>query len=147
MILKNFHLIKLSMILMVIAGIFLGAHYSFAVNVFTLDKALEIAMSNSPDIKKTELDLERTRESLNAQNAALKSQFSLSFNPFTYSSDRTFFRIFSIWNTSESKESNSTFTISQPLKWTDGTLSLLLPALRTMATTRATDRSSRSTSS
>lgn len=122
---KNFHLIKLSMILMVIAGIFLGAHYSFAVDVFTLDKALEIAMSNSPDIKKTELDLERTRESLNAQNAALKSQFSLSFNPFTYSSDRTFFRIFSIWNTSESKESNSTFTISQPLKWTDGTLSLI----------------------
>ena len=61
MISKNFHLIKLHMVFVLFVEIFLLEHNSFAVEVFTLDKALEIAMSNSPEIRKTELDLERSR--------------------------------------------------------------------------------------
>jgi len=91
----------------------------------TLDRALEIAMSNSPDIKRAELSLQRSRENLNAQNAALKSQFSLSLTPLNYSRERVFNQFFSTWNTSESKESYGMFTISQPIKWTDGTLALI----------------------
>ena len=97
---------------------------SFSGELLTLEKALDVAMSNSPEIRKTKLDLEQSQESLNAQNAALKSRFSLTLNPFSYSRDRTFDDLFSLWNTSEKKSSSGTFTISQPLKWTDGTLAL-----------------------
>ena len=82
-------------------------------------------MENSPDIKQTRLQLERSRELLNAQNASLKSQFSLSLNPFSYSQDRTFNKMFSAWNTTETQESDGTFIIRQPIKQTDGTLSLI----------------------
>ncbi len=89
------------------------------------DTAMETAMENIPDIKRTMLNLERSRELLNAQNAALKSQFRLSLNPFNYSSDRTFNEFFSEWSSTETKSSNGTFTISQPIKQTDGTLQLI----------------------
>jgi len=91
----------------------------------TLEEALEIAMSNSPDIKRLELSLERSRELLNAQNAALKSRFSLSLTPIDYSQQREFNTFFSTWNTNETKRSTGRFTISQPIPWTDGTLSLI----------------------
>jgi len=93
--------------------------------MLTLEKALETAMANSPDIKRTELDLVQSRESLNAQKAALKSNFSLRINPFSYNSDRTFNSLFSIWNTNKTTTSSSTFTISQPVTWSDGTLALI----------------------
>jgi outer membrane protein TolC len=93
--------------------------------VLTLDEAIEIAMSNSPDILQYKLQLERSQESLNAQNAALKSQFNLNITPFDYSQDREFNSFFSTWNTSEMKQAFGTFTIRQPLLWTDGTLSLI----------------------
>ena len=98
-----------------------GVH---AQGILTLDKALEIASENSPDIKRTSLNLERSREMLNAQNARLKSQFRLTLNPFTYSRDKTFNNSLSSWISTDSKSSQGTFTISQPIKQTDGTLSL-----------------------
>jgi outer membrane protein TolC len=91
----------------------------------TLEHALEIAKFNSPDVKRSELNLERRRELLNAQNAGLKSNFSLSLTPLDYNQDRSFNQFFSIWNTSDTKMSLGTFTISQPIKWTDGTLALI----------------------
>ncbi len=97
----------------------------YAQTLITYDGALEIAMENSPNIKRTLLSLERSRELLNAQNAALKSSFRLSLNPFSFSRDRTFNRFFSAWSTNESKESMGTFSITQPIKETDGTLSLI----------------------
>ncbi|HUU27131.1 MAG TPA: TolC family protein [archaeon] len=90
----------------------------------TLEAAIEIAMENSPDILSTKLDLERSSELLKAQQAALKSQFSLNLNPFNYSRDQTFNRFLSAWSSNETKESISTFRISQPIKQTDGTLNL-----------------------
>ena len=56
-----------------------------AQTIVSLDDALSIAMQNSPQIKQAELNLERSSQSLKAQRAALKSNFSLSINPYSYS--------------------------------------------------------------
>lgn len=96
-----------------------------AQTTLTLEHALEIAMENSPDIKQLELSLVRSQENLNAQNAALKSQFRLSLTPLDYSQDRSFNDFFSTWNTNETLQSFGTFTIAQPIKWTDGTIALI----------------------
>jgi outer membrane protein len=91
----------------------------------TLQAALDIAEENSPSIKRTRLNLVRSRENLNAQRAALKSNFSLSINPFEYSHNREFSDLVSQWNTRETTTSFGTFTISQPIVATDATISLI----------------------
>ncbi|HDZ41226.1 MAG TPA: TolC family protein [Bacteroidetes bacterium] len=102
---------------------------NFALNVtaqqgLTLEMALDIAEENSPSIKRTRLNLVRSRENLNAQRAALKSQFSLSVNPFEYTHNREFNDLVSRWNTRETTRSFGTFRISQPIVATDATISL-----------------------
>ena len=104
---------------------FYTASEGCAQKAMTLEEALEIAMSNSPDMKRLELSLERSRELLNAQNAALKSQFSLSLSPVDYSQQREFNTFFSTWNTNKTTRSSGTFRVSQNIPWTDGTLSLI----------------------
>ncbi|NOZ60369.1 MAG: TolC family protein [Calditrichaeota bacterium] len=106
-------------------SILLFSTIAFAQEPLTLHKALQIAMNNSPQIKHSQLNLERSREMLNAQKASLKSQFSLSLTPFSYTHSQQFFDFFSTWYKSESKQSTSQFMISQPIPWTDGTLSLI----------------------
>ena len=109
------------------------SQFSFAQEPFTLERALETAMKNSPEIKRYQLNLVRRRELLNAQNAALKSQFGLTLTPITYELGKNFGsyydpnlrEYFSTWYTSENKQSSGVFTISQPIKWTDGNLSLI----------------------
>jgi len=113
-----------------------NVNYSFAQEPFTLERALETAMKNSPEIKRYQLDLERSQQALNAQKSALKSQFSITLMPISYVKDRYFstFNIFnpitnqnitfSDWYTEEDRLSTGFFTITQPIKWTDGTLSL-----------------------
>lgn len=96
-----------------------------AQQILTLENALDIARTNSPDIRRTLLNLERSEQSLKAQNAALKSQFSLSLTPFSYSKNRTFDNLNSIWNTNQNTQSFGTFTVSQPILPTDGTISLV----------------------
>jgi len=96
-----------------------------AQRVLTLQEALEIAMEKSPDIQRSKLNLQRSSESLNAQKAALKSQFSLSVTPADYRNERVFNSFFSRWNTNETKAFSGRFTISQPIRWTDGTLALI----------------------
>ncbi|MDZ7372846.1 MAG: TolC family protein [candidate division KSB1 bacterium] len=96
-----------------------------AQRVLTLEDALQIAMRNSPNIRRALYNLERSRYSLNAQMAALKSRFSLSITPIDYSKYRNFNTDFSAWFTTETKQVYGTFTISQPIPLTDGTLSLV----------------------
>ena len=96
-----------------------------AQQILTLESALEIARNNSPDIRRSLLNLERSEQSLKAQNAALKSNFSLSVTPISYNKNRQFDDLFSIWNTSENTQSFGTFTVSQPILPTDGTVSLV----------------------
>src|SRR5690606_3665214 len=71
----------------------------------TLEQALNIAESNSPTMKRTKLGLIRSQENLNAQNAALKSQFSLSVDPIGYSQNRSFNDLISKWNSVKTTES------------------------------------------
>jgi outer membrane protein TolC len=90
----------------------------------TLEQALKVAESNSPTMKKTKLSLIRSQENLNAQNAALKSQFSLSVNPIGYTQSREFNDLISKWNTRRTAESFGVFTIMQPIVFSDARLSL-----------------------
>lgn len=97
---------------------------SFSQKGLTLEEALRIAESNSPTMKKTKLNLIRSQENLNAQNAALKSNFSLSVNPIGYTQNREFNDLISKWNSRTTTESYGLFTISQPIVFTDAKLSL-----------------------
>ena len=96
----------------------------FSQQGLTLEQALTIAESNSPTIKKTRLNLVRSQENLNAQNAALKSNFSLSVNPIGYNQSRDFNDLISKWNTTTTTTSFGLFTIAQPIPLTDAKISL-----------------------
>ncbi|MCF8241805.1 MAG: TolC family protein [Melioribacteraceae bacterium] len=97
----------------------------YSQDALTIDQSIEIALENSPQIRRSILNLERSKESLNAQNASLLSQFNLSVTPFEYTKDRQFNDFFSTWNTSETKRSYGTFSINQPIIWTDGVVSFI----------------------
>ncbi len=112
--------IRLLIVLCLLPGSFL-----FAQQILDLEKALGIAMQNSPDIRTSLLSLERAQQNLNAQKASLKSRFSLTVDPFTFSRNRSLDDFTSQWYTSESYGSSGTFMVSQPILWTDGTISLV----------------------
>jgi len=98
---------------------------SFPQKGLVLEEALQIAEANSPSMKKVRLSLVRSQENLNAQNAALKSNFSLSVNPIGYSQNRAFNDLISKWNSTRTTESFGLFTISQPIVFTDARVSLV----------------------
>ena len=95
-----------------------------AQDVMSLDEAMQIAEQNSPDIQRVRLNLVRSQENLNARQAALKSNFSLSISPLEYSNQRSFNELVSQWNTNETLESYGALTISQPIMLTDANISL-----------------------
>ncbi|MCX6325479.1 MAG: TolC family protein [Bacteroidia bacterium] len=97
---------------------------SFSQQGLTLEQALNVAESNSPTMKKTRLSLIRSQENLNAQNAALKSNFSLTLNPIGYTQNREFNDLISKWNSRTTTESYGNFTVSQPIILTDARISL-----------------------
>jgi len=104
--------------------ILLAAGIISAQTRLTLENAMEIALENSPEIKKSRLNMEQNKEYLNAQLASLKSKFSFEVTPFTYSKTDTYNDYFSQWYTSETKGANGSLTIAQPIKFSDGTLVL-----------------------
>jgi outer membrane protein TolC len=110
--------------LICIGLIFINSLSSQAQKEINLEEALLIAFSNSPDIKKSKINLEQNKERLNAQLASLKSRFTLDITPITYDKTESYNEYYSTWNTSENKGSKGTFTISQPIKLSDGRLSL-----------------------
>jgi len=101
-----------------------NALVSFSQQGITLEQAMKIAESNSPSIKITKLNLIRSQENLNAQNAALKSNFALTLNPISYTQSREFNELVSQWNSRTTTESFGNFTISQPIVLTDARISL-----------------------
>lgn len=96
-----------------------------AQEVLTLEKALEIAYKESPRLIQSKMALEQQQLNLKAQDASLKSQFSLNVDPFKYSRNNVYDDYNSKWYASESKSSSASLGITQPIKWTDGTLSLI----------------------
>jgi outer membrane protein TolC len=95
-----------------------------AQEILTLEKALAIAQTGSPDLQRSLLNLERFSKSLEAQRAALKSRFSLNVQPVGFSRSRRFDNRVSQWYTNENFETNALFRVEQPILITDGTLSL-----------------------
>lgn len=103
----------------------IGIPTGFSQQGLTLEQSLIIAETNSPTLKKTRLGLIRSQENLNAQNAALKSNFSLTINPIEYNQNRTFIDLISQWNTTKITESYGLFTVSQPIVFSDARISLI----------------------
>lgn len=95
-----------------------------AQQVLTLEKALNYARQESPDIQKARLSLEQSRENLIARRASLKSSFRLNLTPFEYSHNRQYNDPLSEWYTTESMSSYGTFSVQQPITLTDGVLTL-----------------------
>ncbi len=93
--------------------------------LLTIDRSMEIAVENSPDMKQTELSLVRSQERLNAQRARLKSQFSITLDPFEYEKTNRFDQQTSEWYLNESASSGGTFAINQRILPTDGELMLV----------------------
>lgn len=98
---------------------------SWGQELLTMDRALEIAELNSPDMKQTELALEASQARLNAQRARLKSQFSITLNPFEYEKTNRFDQQTSEWYLNETASSGGTFAINQRILPTDGEISLI----------------------
>lgn len=103
---------------------FMG-YSAIAQEILTLEKALNIAFEHSPSLIQSKMSLEQRQLNLKAQNAALKSQFSLSVNPFSYSRSNQYDSYNSKWYDSKTMSSSASFGIQQPIKWTDGNISLV----------------------
>lgn len=116
---------KLQSLLLIMFLLLISNLQAISQKGITLDEALKIAETNSPTMKKTRLSLVRSQENLNAQNAALKSNFSLSINPIGYNQNRSFNDLISKFNTTKTTESYGLFTVSQPIVLTDAKLSLV----------------------
>lgn len=105
---------------MILCGSSLGAQ-----TLLTIDRSMDIAVENSPDMQQTELMLVRSQERLNAQRARLKSQFFLTLDPFEYEKTNRFDQQTSEWFLNESASSGGTFAINQRILPTDGELMLV----------------------
>ena len=116
---------KKKIILITILIVLISVGRLYPVEKLTLDRALEIAFKNSPSIQETALRLEISEHNLKAQQASLKSQFNLTITPVDISDSRVFNELTSSYNTQERVKSEAQFSITQPIKWTDGTLTII----------------------
>jgi outer membrane protein len=121
---KNYFTRKVKISFLILIILISSISVSLAQEGLTLEKSLSIAAANSPSMKITRLSLIRSQENLNAQNASLKSQFSLLLTPFSYSQNRAFNDLISSYNSQRKTQTYGTFTIVQPIIWTDASLSL-----------------------
>jgi len=113
---------KLAWMVMMLTGI---SMFSGAQITLTIEKALEIAEENNPQMQMSKLSFERTQLLLEAQRASLKSQFSMSVDPFAYSQTRSFDARLSEWYTNKNMSSNGTFRVVQSIPFTDGEITLV----------------------
>jgi outer membrane protein TolC len=96
-----------------------------AQTILTLEKAMEIAQENSPNIRISRMNLESYQQSLIAQRASLKSRFSLNLSPVDYRNNRSFDNRLSQWYTNETFSSGGSIRVDQPILLTDGLISLV----------------------
>ena len=111
-------------IILIIAILIVKGFAVQAQETLTLEDAMQIALQNSPDIKKSRLEMNRNRLLLDAQLAKLKTHFNLSVTPLSYGLEDKYYEQTSEWLETENLNSEGGLVISQPIKWTDGTLSL-----------------------
>ncbi len=92
--------------------------------VLTLDKALDYAKMNSPEMRQSEITLSNSRENLIAQKAGLKPQLNLSILPVTYSKAQRLDNRSGEVYINESLSSSSAFSLNQKILPTGGSISL-----------------------
>lgn len=102
-----------------------GLTNGFTQEVLTLNKALKIAFENSPSLIQSKLSLQQNELNLKAQKASLKSQFALEVSPFNFNRTSQYDSYNSKWYDSKLMSSDATLAIRQPVKWTDGVISLV----------------------
>lgn len=106
-------------------GLFLLVNTSiYAQTPMTLQRAMEIAEAGSPSIQQSLLTVEQYQHNLRAERASLKSRFSLTLEPFSFSNSRRFDNQFSQWFTNTETFSRGTFQVEQPILSTGGTVGL-----------------------
>lgn len=103
---------------------FFLSHAMLGQTPLSLEKALEIAELGSPSIQRSLFNIEQYQYSLKAERASLKSRFSLTLDPFSFSNTRQFDDQFSQWFTNRRINSSGTFQVEQPILKTDGTIGL-----------------------
>ncbi len=96
----------------------------FSQRVLTLEESMEIAIKNSPSIQKSRLNMEMNKEYLNAQIASLKTNFLLDVSPITFSRSLIYDRKSAVWFQDQTFEPSASLIITQPVKWTDGLLTV-----------------------
>jgi len=96
----------------------------FSQRILTLEDAMNTAIKNSPEIMKSELSMTISKENLNAREAATKALIKFQLTPFYYNQTRSFNSLFSSWSTTETKRIYGDFIVSQPIKLTDGRITL-----------------------
>ena len=96
--------------LVLFLSIFTGFTYQSFAQELTLEKALEIAFKNSPAIQSAAYSLDISQHNLSAQQAGLKSQFSLTLTPFQYSNAKVFNELTSKYNIQELTKSEARLT-------------------------------------
>jgi outer membrane protein TolC len=109
---------------LVVALVLLPGLLHPATEYLTLDKALEYAFRNSPSTQEASFRLETSQQNLMAQQAGLKSQFNLTLTPISISNTRNFNDLTSSYFYQTLTKSEARFSITQPIKWTDGTITL-----------------------
>lgn len=102
----------------------LGSVGLYGQQALTLDGAIDLALNNSPDVRRSELNLDRNNESLNAELSRLKSNFSLNITPIDFGRRREFNDLFSTWYTNETFSYGGGLSVRQPIVATDGILTL-----------------------
>jgi outer membrane protein len=110
--------------ILLLVALMLGIFSVNSQEILTLEKALQIAETGSPDLQRSILNRERFSKTLEAQRAALKSRFSLDVTPVAYGRNRRFDNRVSQWYTNENFQTNAMFRVVQPILPTDGTISL-----------------------
>lgn len=115
-------LCKPSQIITLAIGLLVPLH-AFSQKVLKLEDAMAIALKNSPDIIRSELNMLISEENLKAQEAATKSNFAFEVTPISYSHRREIDDR-SIWYTNERMGAFGNLIVTQPVVKTDGTLVL-----------------------
>ncbi|MCU4177383.1 TolC family protein [Carboxylicivirga sp. N1Y90] len=110
-----------SFLLLFLAG---PSNSLFSQRLMTLEQSVEEALKQSPDIVRARLNQERYHELLIAQKASLKSRFKLDLSPFSYQNQRSYQDYAQEWYNTQKLQSFGNFNVSQPIIWTDGTLTL-----------------------
>ena len=118
----NIHFLHCLFLLLMAIPLF---SYTHAQTPMTIEQALDIAEENNPDLIASKLNLERYQYNLEAQQASLKSRFSLDLTPINYSRSRRFDERLSQWYTNEMLNTSGTFRVSQPILFTGGEVSLI----------------------